>query len=162
MKDAVSAQQQQIKQQSELVDQLRSQLQQLLDATQQANVAAQKAASGVDQAQTLPSKRSNRLLRRKAWLAGFHQRRAGPDCPSRRGYEDPGRRQTVERAGSLGRTFPVQRRRASSWRILLPAGNSGRQPGARSRALRSGWPTERRLHSWICLGHGRARQPNLY
>ena len=52
LKEAVSAQQQQIRQQNQLVDQLKSQLQQLLDATQQANVAAQKAAIGVDQAQT--------------------------------------------------------------------------------------------------------------
>jgi multidrug efflux pump subunit AcrA (membrane-fusion protein) len=52
LKEAVSAQQQQIRQQNQLVDQLRSQLQQLLDATQQANAAAQKAASGVDQAQS--------------------------------------------------------------------------------------------------------------
>jgi hypothetical protein len=52
LKEAVSAQQQQIKQQNQLVDQLRSQLQQLLDATQQANANAQKAATGVDQAQS--------------------------------------------------------------------------------------------------------------
>ncbi len=52
LKEAVAAQQQQIKQQNQLVDQLRSQLQQLLNATQQANAAAQKAASGVDQAQS--------------------------------------------------------------------------------------------------------------
>jgi hypothetical protein len=52
LKDAVTAQQQQIKQQNQLVDQLRSQVQQLLDATQQANTAAQKAATGVDQAQS--------------------------------------------------------------------------------------------------------------
>jgi hypothetical protein len=52
LKEAVAAQQQQIRQQNQLVDQLRSQLQQLLDATQQANTAAQKAASGVDQAQS--------------------------------------------------------------------------------------------------------------
>jgi Putative porin len=52
LKEAVAAQQQQIKQQNQLVDQLRSQLQQLLDATQQANAAAQKAASGVSQAQS--------------------------------------------------------------------------------------------------------------
>ena len=52
LKEAVAAQQQQIKQQNQLVDQLRSQLQQLLDATQQANAAAQKAASGLDQAQS--------------------------------------------------------------------------------------------------------------
>src|SRR5579863_6875492 len=50
LKDAVNAQQQQIRQQNQLVDQLRSQLQQLLDATQQANVTAQKAQSSVDQA----------------------------------------------------------------------------------------------------------------
>jgi hypothetical protein len=52
LKEAVAAQQQQIRQQNQLVEQLRSQLQQLVDATQQANAAAQKAASGVDQAQT--------------------------------------------------------------------------------------------------------------
>lgn len=52
LKNAVAAQQQQIRQQSQLVDQLRSQLQQLLDATQQANTAAQKAQSSLDQAQT--------------------------------------------------------------------------------------------------------------
>jgi hypothetical protein len=52
LKEAVAAQQLQIRQQNQLVDQLRSQLQQLLDATQQANAAAQKAASGVDQAQS--------------------------------------------------------------------------------------------------------------
>ena len=52
LKEAVAAQQQQIKQQNQLVDQLKSQLQQLLDATKQANAAAQKAASSVDQAQT--------------------------------------------------------------------------------------------------------------
>ena len=52
LKEAVYAQQQQIRQQNQLVGQLKSQLQQLLDATQQANAAAQKAASGVDQAQT--------------------------------------------------------------------------------------------------------------
>jgi len=52
LKEAVAAQQQQIKQQNQLVDQLRSQLQQLLTATQQANAAAQKASSGVDQAQS--------------------------------------------------------------------------------------------------------------
>jgi hypothetical protein len=52
LKEAVSAQQLQIRQQNQLVDQLRSQLQQLLDATQQANASAQKAASGVNQAQT--------------------------------------------------------------------------------------------------------------
>ena len=52
LKEAVAAQQQQIKQQNQLVDQLRSQLQQLLDATQQANAAAQRAQSNVDQAQT--------------------------------------------------------------------------------------------------------------
>jgi hypothetical protein len=52
LKEAVSAQQQQIRQQNQLVDQLRSQLQQLLDATQQANAAAQKATGGVDQAQS--------------------------------------------------------------------------------------------------------------
>lgn len=55
LKEAVSAQQRQIREQSQLVDQLRSQLQQLLDATQQANAAAQKAASGVDQAQNTAS-----------------------------------------------------------------------------------------------------------
>ena len=52
LKEAVAAQQQQIKQQNQLVDQLRSQLQQLLEATRQANAAAKKAASGVDQAQS--------------------------------------------------------------------------------------------------------------
>ena len=52
LKEAVAAQQQQIRQQNQLVEQLRSQLQQLVDATQQANAAAQKAASSVDQAQT--------------------------------------------------------------------------------------------------------------
>jgi hypothetical protein len=52
LKEAVAAQQQQIRQQNQLVEQLRSQLQQLVDATQQANAAAQKAASGVDAAQT--------------------------------------------------------------------------------------------------------------
>jgi hypothetical protein len=52
LKEAVTAQQQQIRQQNQLVEQLRSQLQQLVDATQQANAAAQKAASSVDQAQT--------------------------------------------------------------------------------------------------------------
>jgi len=52
LKEAVAAQQQQIRQQNQLVEQLRSQLQQLVDATQQANAAAQKAASGVDVAQT--------------------------------------------------------------------------------------------------------------
>jgi hypothetical protein len=52
LKEAVAAQQLQIRQQNQLVDQLRSQLQQLLDATQQANAAAQKAASGIDQAQS--------------------------------------------------------------------------------------------------------------
>ncbi|MGA8490131.1 MAG: putative porin, partial [Terriglobales bacterium] len=53
LKDAVSAQQQQIKLQNQLVDQLRSQVQQLLDATEQANAAAQKTATGVDQAQSV-------------------------------------------------------------------------------------------------------------
>lgn len=52
LKEAVTAQQQQIRQQNQLVEQLRSQLQQLVDATQQANAAAQKAASSVDQAQS--------------------------------------------------------------------------------------------------------------
>jgi TolA-binding protein len=52
LKEAVAAQQQQLKQQNQMVDQLRSQLQQLLDATQQANSAAQKVHSTVDQAQT--------------------------------------------------------------------------------------------------------------
>jgi hypothetical protein len=52
LKEAVAAQQQQIRQQNQLVEQLRSQLQQLVDATQQANAAAQKAASSVDQAQS--------------------------------------------------------------------------------------------------------------
>jgi hypothetical protein len=52
LKEAVAAQQQQIRQQNQLVEQLRSQLQQLVDATQQANAAAQKAAIGVDAAQT--------------------------------------------------------------------------------------------------------------
>jgi len=52
LKEAVAAQQQQIRQQNQLVEQLRSQLQQLVDATQQANAAAQKAASGVDVART--------------------------------------------------------------------------------------------------------------
>jgi Putative porin len=52
LKEAVAAQQQQIRQQNQLVDQLRSQLQQLLDTTQQANAAAQKAQGSVDQAQT--------------------------------------------------------------------------------------------------------------
>jgi Putative porin len=52
LKEAVAAQQLQIRQQNQLVDQLKSQLQQLIDATQQANAAAQKAASGVDQAQS--------------------------------------------------------------------------------------------------------------
>ena len=52
LKAAVAAQQQQIRQQSQLVDQLRGQLQQLLDATQQANAAAQNAQSSVDQAKS--------------------------------------------------------------------------------------------------------------
>ncbi len=52
LRNAVTAQQQQIRQQNQLVDQLRSQVQQLLDATQQANAAAQKAQSSLDQAQT--------------------------------------------------------------------------------------------------------------
>ena len=52
LKAAVSAQQQQLKQQNQLVDQLRSQLQQLLDATQQANAAAQKAQSSAEQVQS--------------------------------------------------------------------------------------------------------------
>jgi multidrug efflux pump subunit AcrA (membrane-fusion protein) len=52
LKDAVAAQQQQIRQQNQMVDQLRSQLQQLLDATQQANAAAQNAQSSVDQAKS--------------------------------------------------------------------------------------------------------------
>jgi len=52
LKEAVAAQQQQIRQQNQLVDQLRSQLQQLLDTTQQANATAQKAQSSGDQAQT--------------------------------------------------------------------------------------------------------------
>jgi Putative porin len=52
LKEAVEAQQQQIRQQNQLVDQLRTQLQQLLNASQQANAAALKAASSVDQAQT--------------------------------------------------------------------------------------------------------------
>jgi len=51
LKDALAAQQQQIRQQNQLVDQLRSQLQQLLDSTQQANAAAQKAQTGLDQTQ---------------------------------------------------------------------------------------------------------------
>jgi Putative porin len=53
LKDAVAAQQQQIRQQNQLVDQLRTQLQQLLNATQQANAAAQSAQSNVDQAKTV-------------------------------------------------------------------------------------------------------------
>ena len=52
LKDAVAAQQQQIRQQNQLVDQLRTQLQQLLNATQQANAAAQSAQSNVDQAKS--------------------------------------------------------------------------------------------------------------
>ena len=52
LKDAVAAQQQQIRQQNQLVDQLRSQVKQLLDATQQANAAAQNAQSSVDQAKS--------------------------------------------------------------------------------------------------------------
>jgi hypothetical protein len=52
LKDAVAAQQQQIRQQNQLVDQLRSQLQQLLNATQQANAAAQNAQSSVDAAKS--------------------------------------------------------------------------------------------------------------
>jgi hypothetical protein len=52
LKEAVAAQQQQIRQQNQMVDQLKSQLQQLIDATQQANAAAQKASTGVDQAQS--------------------------------------------------------------------------------------------------------------
>ena len=52
LKDAVAAQQQQIRQQNQLVDQLRTQLKQLLDATQQANAAAQNAQSSVDQAKS--------------------------------------------------------------------------------------------------------------
>ncbi|HXZ41358.1 MAG TPA: putative porin [Terriglobales bacterium] len=52
LRDAISAQQQQIKRQNELVEQLRSQLQQLVSSAQQANSAAQKAQSSVDQAQS--------------------------------------------------------------------------------------------------------------
>jgi len=52
LKEAVAAQQQQIRQQNQLVDQLRSQVQQLLDATQQANAAVQNAQSNVDQAKS--------------------------------------------------------------------------------------------------------------
>jgi hypothetical protein len=52
LKDAIAAQQQQIKQQNQLVDQLRSQVQQLVNASQQANDAAQKTQSSVDQAQS--------------------------------------------------------------------------------------------------------------
>ena len=52
LKEAVAAQQLKIRQQNQLVDQLKSQLQQLIDATQQANAAAQKASTGVDQAQS--------------------------------------------------------------------------------------------------------------
>jgi Putative porin len=52
LKEAVAAQQQQIRQQNQMVDQLKSQLQQLIDATQQANAAAQKASTGIDQAQS--------------------------------------------------------------------------------------------------------------
>lgn len=55
LRDAVAAQQQQIQQQSQLVNRLQSQLQQLLDATQQANSAAQKAQGSVDQAQSAAS-----------------------------------------------------------------------------------------------------------
>jgi hypothetical protein len=50
LKEAVAAQQQQIKQQNALVERLQSQLQQLLDSTQQANNAAQKAQTNLDQA----------------------------------------------------------------------------------------------------------------
>ncbi|MGA8150839.1 MAG: putative porin [Terriglobales bacterium] len=52
LKDAVAAQQQQIRQQNQLVDQLRSQVKQLLDATQQANAVAENARSNVDQAKS--------------------------------------------------------------------------------------------------------------
>jgi len=52
LKDAVAAQQQQIRQQNQLVDQLRTQVKQLLDSTQQANAAAQNAQSSVDQAKS--------------------------------------------------------------------------------------------------------------
>jgi multidrug efflux pump subunit AcrA (membrane-fusion protein) len=52
LKDAVAAQQQQIKQQNQLVEQLRNQLQQLVNSSQQANDAAQKAQSNLDQAQS--------------------------------------------------------------------------------------------------------------
>ena len=52
LKDALSAQQQQIKQQRDLIEGLRSQLQQLLSTAQQANSAAQKQQSNIDQVQS--------------------------------------------------------------------------------------------------------------
>lgn len=52
LKDAISAQQQQIAQQNAMVQQLQSQIQQLVSTTQQANSTAQKAQSSVDQAQS--------------------------------------------------------------------------------------------------------------
>jgi multidrug efflux pump subunit AcrA (membrane-fusion protein) len=51
LKDAINAQQQQIKQQNEMLLQLRSQLQQLTSANEQANAVVQRAQSSVDQAQ---------------------------------------------------------------------------------------------------------------
>lgn len=59
LKDAVAAQQQQIKQQNQLVDQLRSQLQQVLDATQQASAAAQKAQQSAAAAEKVAAQASN-------------------------------------------------------------------------------------------------------
>jgi Putative porin len=52
LKEAVAAQQQQLKQQNQLVDQLWSQLQQLVDATKQAHAAAQKAQNSADHVQS--------------------------------------------------------------------------------------------------------------
>jgi len=55
LKEAVTAQQQQIKQQNELIGRLQAQLEQLVSATQQNNSASQKVQSSIDQAQTTAS-----------------------------------------------------------------------------------------------------------
>jgi len=55
LKDALTAQQQQIKQQNELIGRLQAQLQQLASSAQQSNAASQKVESTIDQAQSTAS-----------------------------------------------------------------------------------------------------------
>ena len=163
LKEAVTAQQQQIRQQNQLVEQLRSQLQQLMDATQQANAAAQKAANGVDAAQTTAAQAQQSAIQAKS--AADQAASNAADVKSALAVVDTTtqdqRRQLSALEALVGRfrfSGDVRIRGESYFQSGVPDDNLAR---IRVR-FGNGRPAQPGLHRRFCLGYRQSGESNLH